>query len=1377
MGKSTTSAFKTVYVDNTRPNLTLTAANMQLVNAGHNKNKPGHYMLTLSGTVSDPNLATGQAGSGIPADGVAVTLRTPSGAVLGDGAQVAAITGGNWTAQYDFTEPEASGCYDVEVVAVDNVARLPGLDASQLALPHRDGQRAHQPRQRPTRGPDQLEQHRERPDHRCDGHAERRALTPAPSRSRSIGPPTQAERAQALRLAASTATTAAGTTPMSVPRAASRQTPSTRGPRTRAIHQGATCKVTLPASGPTGVASGVIKVCGTQIKTWTTERVVDFVAYSAACGADTCGTALKVSPVTGVDLAFTSLLPGSAYYSDAPRSGEVLRLAFEETPASTGVLTPLDTSGNGRNATCSACPRSGQSGPSGMGYAFNGTSQYLSVADNDAIDFALGQDFSVLTWVRPDPTQPTTANSDNDIVEKWSQSAGYPYAIRYINEKGGTNAGKIQVARHNGSAAASLNSTRTVNDGKFHHVAFVKTGSTLSLYIDGTLDGSVADLTSGTTTNTSPLSIGRRGNGVNYFAGMIDDVRIFNRGLTQSEIRSIFAGPGPLLLMPFEAPAVADGATVSDASGWGHEGAFIAGSTDGTDKAATGQVGEYSLRFDGADDYVAVPPDAGLDLSGGQFTEAAWVYSESTDSGYHGIVGYEPAAGLPQRYPSMWVYQQTSIHAGFGDGTNWNSFTKASALRSGWNHVATTYDGVTYRLYANGAEIYSTTSFSGRKPYAGTQQVHVGKAGKFYFKGSIDDVRLYARALAAGEIRDLYRSGWQAATLGTSTDGGESNNWTAAVPSTLEGSYRVDLRGADAAGHSGSVRERTALWSGEADTQGPRVTFTKKAIDASTNEYTTVAEDYNLVTTNFNSPCGAGTVSTSEKFRSPWYLSASAAGDKLFRVTAKCQKTAGTVTEQAKACDSVGNCTTITSPGVVTGTAGDGMGDGMGAAVGAGEQAAEPLSRMPGPSQLDVLFASKFVTSTYYAEPRTVNLTGYIVQRGSLPAKRGLASIQVSIGGVTGSAILSEPAPTAPYTITWRFPWTLPPGELPDGIRYTAVVTATDRSGAASPPLTADLVVDVVPPAPVTLSLASGGVALAPGDVIRTANPELVLAWTPSSDGSGLEDYRVTWTAHSAVTTTVGTSLRNPAGPLEDRHAAGEAEQIYVAVESRDRLGNVQRQSFGPVVADTPLTPDFIELPPAGSGGTETKPYDEWMGSGCSLLSTDRRLAQVSRTSPSSRGLQRGYGTWDGQALRLAWTGANWNTDGDLFFYLDTAPGGTAATFVPLPSPSGPTVTLGDLEADQLVWVQDAATASLLRWDGSAWITATLLSDAQFRFDPSARGGQTDLYLPFELLRIDPTTTVAGQAFAAEEPRPGSGLQLWATMPQFNPVNTARSTG
>jgi hypothetical protein len=104
----------------------------------------------------------------------------------------------------------------------------------------------------------------------------------------------------------------------------------------------------------------------------------------------------------------------------------------------------------------------------------------------------------------------------------------------------------------------SLQSTRTVNDGLFHHVALVRQSTNLTLYIDGSYEvsgsttglvsvGTLANLTAG----TSPC-VGVDGKS-SYYAGDLDELSLYNRGLQASEIQAIYnaAGAGKLTAAPY----------------------------------------------------------------------------------------------------------------------------------------------------------------------------------------------------------------------------------------------------------------------------------------------------------------------------------------------------------------------------------------------------------------------------------------------------------------------------------------------------------------------------------------------------------------------------------------------------------------------------------------------------------------------------------------------------------------------------------------------------------------------------------------------------------------------------------------------------------
>jgi hypothetical protein len=182
----------------------------------------------------------------------------------------------------------------------------------------------------------------------------------------------------------------------------------------------------------------------------------------------------------------------------------------------------------------------GTSGKYGASLDFDGSDDYVVINDNDAIDFDYNKTFGVSAWIKVPASQPDTVGTVNSIVEKWSASGGYPYIIRVFNQTDATNPHKIYVARYDQTNNPQIISNSTVNDNQWHNVIFTKVGSTLYLYLDGKLEGTSSDSTNTTTTNSSGIYFGKRGSNTRYFAGQIDDVRIYNYSLLEDNVQNIY---------------------------------------------------------------------------------------------------------------------------------------------------------------------------------------------------------------------------------------------------------------------------------------------------------------------------------------------------------------------------------------------------------------------------------------------------------------------------------------------------------------------------------------------------------------------------------------------------------------------------------------------------------------------------------------------------------------------------------------------------------------------------------------------------------------------------------------------------------------------
>jgi Concanavalin A-like lectin/glucanases superfamily/Secretion system C-terminal sorting domain len=128
----------------------------------------------------------------------------------------------------------------------------------------------------------------------------------------------------------------------------------------------------------------------------------------------------------------------------------------------------------------------------------------------------------------------TTSSDLRFIVGKydWTIDKGFYLAIK--NEK------VIFDGRNNGGGGTQTSSTSLINDGNWHHVMGVVHSNTWELWVDCQLDTvAYANSPNPDLTNSEPLTIGNYNMGDNgdhfYFLGSIDEVRVYNRLLSNDE--------------------------------------------------------------------------------------------------------------------------------------------------------------------------------------------------------------------------------------------------------------------------------------------------------------------------------------------------------------------------------------------------------------------------------------------------------------------------------------------------------------------------------------------------------------------------------------------------------------------------------------------------------------------------------------------------------------------------------------------------------------------------------------------------------------------------------------------------------------------------
>jgi YD repeat-containing protein len=391
-------------------------------------------------------------------------------------------------------------------------------------------------------------------------------------------------------------------------------------------------------------------------------------------------------------------------------------------------------------------------------------------------------------WIKPE----ATGGLRNIIAHGHATSPNGEVYLRINN-------GQYQVGSWNGTSYLASAAIPAGDVGTWVHLTGVydPDAGQWRLYRNGQLIASAAHATGAVAVNGDWV-IGARGTGTErFFQGAIDEVRIYDRPLDTAEI-AVLAGTatGPATyyvhdglgrqthtidalgnvteirynaasqVVAVVAPApsltqdlrgfwsfVADDGSASvgmtqhaDLSGNGHTTTAVYG------PAPTAGIVGNALQFDGTNDYVSLGNPAELNFTGA-ITLSAWIKPEATD-GLRNIIAHGHATS-----PAGEVHLRInngSYQVGSWNGTN---YFASAAIPTGdvgtWVHLTGVYDpdAGQWRLYRNGQLLASAVHATGAVAVNGNWAIGArGTGTERFFQGAIDEVRIYSRALDAGEI-------------------------------------------------------------------------------------------------------------------------------------------------------------------------------------------------------------------------------------------------------------------------------------------------------------------------------------------------------------------------------------------------------------------------------------------------------------------------------------------------------------------------------------------------------------------------------------------------------------------------------------------------
>ncbi len=177
--------------------------------------------------------------------------------------------------------------------------------------------------------------------------------------------------------------------------------------------------------------------------------------------------------------------------------------------------------------------------------------------DDNEVDFGASAgnfgtgDFTIDFWIK----QPPSATGLYAVLDKRPicQATISQWNIRCgpVNYGPGSQPGQLdfELSGNSHEGLAHYIANRSINDGLFHHAAFIRNGTTLSLYIDGLLDQSIttsgiANLANATVCRAGQSACVAPGVGgideTRPFQGDLDELDFFNRALSPAEITAIF---------------------------------------------------------------------------------------------------------------------------------------------------------------------------------------------------------------------------------------------------------------------------------------------------------------------------------------------------------------------------------------------------------------------------------------------------------------------------------------------------------------------------------------------------------------------------------------------------------------------------------------------------------------------------------------------------------------------------------------------------------------------------------------------------------------------------------------------------------------------
>lgn len=444
-----------------------------------------------------------------------------------------------------------------------------------------------------------------------------------------------------------------------------------------------------------------------------------------------------------------------------------------------------DSSGNGNNGTIQTGAAFAV-GNVGQGFQFSGTAQnQVLIPDSPSLRPTTAITFDA--WINPS----SAGTGFQTVLFKGStgSSAGQPYSL-FLS--GATH--NIVARIGNDSTFEAFSSLAGIPANTYSHVAVTYDGATVRIYINGILDSSAAcGIGALAQSNTQELRIGSLGGSFAYTGG-VDEVDIFNRALSASEIQSIVnAG----LAGKYKVQATVPADMVAWYPGDGNASDIQAANTAAPMGGATYAIGKVGQAFNlnGTSAFVQAPSSVANDPTGaanGASMEAWFYLNQLPSAAGHPMFIMSKSGTVGTDLFEIRIDPDDRVKFLFrGGGADANIIVQTGT----WYHVVGTFNPVTpiISIYINGG-LRALGASGGARTVSGVP-LDIGhssaQGGNRFFNGLIDEPAIYNRALTPEEIRDQFYAGSLGKYKGSSNPAVTNKAKAGEVEVTLAGVTRA----------------------------------------------------------------------------------------------------------------------------------------------------------------------------------------------------------------------------------------------------------------------------------------------------------------------------------------------------------------------------------------------------------------------------------------------------------------------------------------------------------------------------------------------------------------------------------------------------------